>query len=51
VQLVLRQGTNVFAAENHPIHLHGYDFYILAGGFSNFDAATDTTKFNLDDLR
>ncbi|XP_066356479.1 laccase-23-like [Miscanthus floridulus] len=48
VQLVL-QGTNVFAAENHPIHLHGYDFYILAEGFGNFDAATDTAKFNLDD--
>ncbi|EES07861.1 hypothetical protein BDA96_05G006200 [Sorghum bicolor] len=48
VQLVL-QGTNVFAAENHPIHLHGYDFYILAEGFGNFDAATDTAKFNMDD--
>ncbi|EES15522.1 hypothetical protein BDA96_08G007300 [Sorghum bicolor] len=33
VQLVL-QGTNVFAAENHPIHLHGYDFYILAEGWA-----------------
>ncbi|GJN07192.1 hypothetical protein PR202_ga25000 [Eleusine coracana subsp. coracana] len=48
VQLVL-QGTNIFAAENHPIHIHGYDFYILAEGFGNFDAATDTAKFNLDD--
>ncbi|TVU27489.1 hypothetical protein EJB05_30103 [Eragrostis curvula] len=48
VQVVL-QGTNIFAAENHPIHIHGYDFYILAEGFGNFDAATDTTKFNLDD--
>ncbi|GJN28502.1 hypothetical protein PR202_gb16635 [Eleusine coracana subsp. coracana] len=48
VQLVL-QGTNIFAAENHPIHIHGYDFYILAEGFGNFDAAADTAKFNLDD--
>ncbi|WVZ54927.1 hypothetical protein U9M48_005661 [Paspalum notatum var. saurae] len=48
VQVVL-QGTNIFAAENHPIHLHGYDFYILAEGFGNFDSATDTAKFNLDD--
>ncbi|AQK56947.1 Laccase-23 [Zea mays] len=48
VQLVL-QGTNVFAAENHPIHLHGYDFYILAEGFGNFDAAADTASFNMDD--
>ncbi|XP_008799813.1 laccase-3 [Phoenix dactylifera] len=48
VQLVL-QGTSIFAAENHPIHIHGYDFYILAEGFGNFDAAKDTAKFNLVD--
>lgn len=48
VQIVL-QGTNIFAAENHPIHLHGYDFYIIAQGFGNFNPRTDTTKFNLVD--
>ncbi|KAL8162633.1 hypothetical protein V2J09_014122 [Rumex salicifolius] len=48
VQIVL-QGTSIFAAENHPIHLHGYDFYILASGFGNFDPKTDTSKFNLVD--
>ncbi|KAM0941210.1 putative laccase [Dioscorea sansibarensis] len=48
VQIVL-QGTNIFAAENHPVHLHGYDFYILATGFGNFNSATDTAKFNLVD--
>ncbi|RWV83431.1 hypothetical protein GW17_00054962 [Ensete ventricosum] len=48
VQLVL-QGTNIFAAENHPIHIHGYDFYILAEGFGNFNAAKDNAKFNLVD--
>ncbi|EYU20068.1 hypothetical protein MIMGU_mgv1a020620mg [Erythranthe guttata] len=48
VQLVL-QGTSIFTAENHPIHLHGYDFYILAEGFGNFDPSRDTTKFNLVD--
>ncbi|XP_068641906.1 laccase-3-like [Aristolochia californica] len=48
VQIVL-QGTNIFAAENHPIHIHGYDFYILASGFGNFNSATDTEKFNLID--
>lgn len=46
VQLVL-QGTNIATAENHPIHLHGYDFYILATGFGNFNPRTDTAKFNL----
>lgn len=48
VQIVL-QGTSIFTAENHPIHLHGYDFYILAEGFGNFNPNTDTAKFNLVD--
>ncbi|KAI4302440.1 hypothetical protein MLD38_038185 [Melastoma candidum] len=48
VQLVL-QGTNIQTAENHPIHLHGYDFYIIAEGFGNFNPKTDTAKFNLVD--
>lgn len=48
VQIVL-QGTNISTAENHPIHLHGYDFYIIAEGFGNFNPATDTSKFNLVD--
>lgn len=48
VQIVL-QGTSIVAAENHPIHFHGYDFYILADGFGNFNPTTDTAKFNLVD--
>jgi laccase len=48
VQVVL-QGTNIFTPENHPIHLHGYDFYIIAEGFGNFNPKTDTAKFNLVD--
>ncbi|XP_027110722.2 laccase-5-like [Coffea arabica] len=48
VQIVL-QGTSIFTAENHPIHLHGYDFYIIAEGFGNFNPKTDTAKFNLVD--
>ncbi|PHU18349.1 Laccase-5 [Capsicum chinense] len=48
VQVVL-QGTSIFTAENHPIHLHGYDFYIIAEGFGNFNPKTDTAKFNLVD--
>ncbi|KAF6144815.1 hypothetical protein GIB67_038914 [Kingdonia uniflora] len=48
VQLVL-QGTSIQTAENHPVHLHGYDFYILAEGFGNFNRKTDTSKFNLID--
>lgn len=48
VQIVL-QGTSIFTPENHPIHLHGYDFYIVAEGFGNFNPQTDTKKFNLVD--
>lgn len=48
VQLVL-QGTSIVSAENHPIHIHGYDFYVLAIGFGNFDPKRDSAKFNLVD--
>ncbi|KAF5193463.1 Laccase-12 [Thalictrum thalictroides] len=48
VQVVL-QGTSIFTTENHPIHLHGYDFYIVAEGFGNFNAKKHTSQFNLVD--
>ncbi|KAH7510541.1 hypothetical protein FEM48_Zijuj03G0111700 [Ziziphus jujuba var. spinosa] len=48
VQVVL-QDTSIVTPENHPIHLHGYDFYIVAEGFGNFDPKKDTSKFNLVD--
>ncbi|KAF7830909.1 laccase-5-like [Senna tora] len=48
VQVVL-QDTNIVTSENHPIHLHGYDFYIVAQGFGNFNPKKDSSKFNLID--
>jgi len=48
VQLIL-QGTNIFAGESHPIHLHGHDFYIVGAGFGNYNSRTDPQKFNLVD--
>ncbi|XP_010491073.1 PREDICTED: laccase-12 [Camelina sativa] len=48
VQVVL-QDTNIVTSENHPIHLHGYDFYIVGEGFGNFNPKKDTSKFNLVD--
>ncbi|GAA0156166.1 oxidase [Lithospermum erythrorhizon] len=33
--------------ENHPIHLHGYDFHILAQGVGNYDPQRDVTNYNL----
>ncbi|KAL5727198.1 laccase [Ranunculus cassubicifolius] len=46
VEIVL-QNTALLAAENHPMHFHGFDFYILAQGFGNYDPINDPKKFNL----
>jgi FtsP/CotA-like multicopper oxidase with cupredoxin domain len=35
--------------ESHPIHLHGYDFYIVGLGFGNYNPQIDPQKFNLVD--
>ncbi|CAL5386226.1 unnamed protein product [Camellia sinensis] len=49
VQIVF-QGTNVLSsAENHPMHLHGFSFYVVGSGFGNFDKKTDPKGFNLVD--
>ncbi|KOM58270.1 hypothetical protein LR48_Vigan11g130400 [Vigna angularis] len=46
VQVVL-QNTAILARENHPIHLHSFNFHVLAQGFGNYDANVDESKFNL----
>lgn len=48
VQVVL-QGTAVIAPENHPTHLHGYNFYVVGKGLGNFNPNKDPKKFNLVD--
>ncbi|KAJ6394758.1 hypothetical protein OIU77_023872 [Salix suchowensis] len=48
VEIVL-QGTNVLAADNHPIHLHGYSFYVVGWGLGNFDPDKDPLRYNLVD--
>ncbi|KAH7542772.1 hypothetical protein FEM48_Zijuj02G0110400 [Ziziphus jujuba var. spinosa] len=48
VQLVF-QDTSIVTTEDHPMHLHGYHFYVVGSGFGNFNPATDTAKFNLVD--
>ncbi|GMJ03163.1 laccase 7 [Hibiscus trionum] len=48
VEMVL-QNTAIIGVENHPMHLHGFDFHVLAQGFGNYNPATDTNKFNLYD--
>ncbi|KAL7584395.1 hypothetical protein Lser_V15G42404 [Lactuca serriola] len=48
VELVI-QGTNIFGFENHPLHLHGFNFYVVGQGKGNFNSTTDPTSFNLVD--
>lgn len=45
VEFVL-QNTALLGVENHPIHLHGFNFYVLAQGFGNYNPAVDSRKFN-----
>ncbi|XP_066356565.1 laccase-25-like isoform X1 [Miscanthus floridulus] len=46
VEMVL-QNTRLIAKESHPMHLHGFNFFVLAQGFGNYDEATATPQFNL----
>ncbi|MQL73785.1 hypothetical protein Taro_006135 [Colocasia esculenta] len=48
VQVVL-QDTGVVTPESHPIHLHGFNFFVVGRGLGNFNPKTDTAKFNLVD--
>ncbi|CAN0909640.1 IRX12 [Linum grandiflorum] len=48
VQVVL-QGTSVVAPESHPVHLHGFNFFVVGKGVGNFDKDKDTSSFNLVD--
>nr|XP_043607462.1 laccase-15-like [Erigeron canadensis] len=43
------QGTNLIAGLDHPMHLHGYNFYVVGWGFGNFDAKKDPLNYNLVD--
>ncbi|KAL6609856.1 hypothetical protein ACP70R_039825 [Stipagrostis hirtigluma subsp. patula] len=48
VELVM-QDTSILGAESHPLHLHGFNFFVVGQGFGNFDPAKDPAKFNLVD--
>ncbi|KAL6211355.1 hypothetical protein ACLB2K_016582 [Fragaria x ananassa] len=49
VQIVF-QGTDVMKSSvNHPMHMHGYSFYVVGFGFGNYDNETDPQGFNLVD--
>ncbi|KAF9596780.1 hypothetical protein IFM89_013327 [Coptis chinensis] len=44
---IVFQNTALLVAESHPVHLHGFDFYVLAQGFGNYDPINGPTMFNL----
>ncbi|KAK9190423.1 hypothetical protein WN943_019028 [Citrus x changshan-huyou] len=46
---VVMQDTSIIVAESHPLHLHGFNFFVVAQGFGNFDPNKDPAKFNLVD--
>ena len=47
---IVFQGTNLLdGSAIHPMHLHGYGFYVVGKGFGNYDNETDPKSFNLVD--
>ncbi|EPS60103.1 laccase 1a, partial [Genlisea aurea] len=48
VQIVI-QDTGMIMAENHPVHLHGFNFFGVGKGLGNFNSTADPKRFNLVD--
>ncbi|KAK4486111.1 hypothetical protein RD792_008779 [Penstemon davidsonii] len=46
---IVLQDTNFLNPENHPIHVHGHNFFIVGRGFGNFDAEKDPKGYNVVD--
>ncbi|GLJ12590.1 hypothetical protein SUGI_0194170 [Cryptomeria japonica] len=46
---IVFQGTSILSNESHPVHIHGFDFYVVGQGFGNYDPQKDPQKFNLVD--
>ncbi|XP_054781636.1 laccase-7-like [Prosopis cineraria] len=44
---IVFQNTAFVGIENHPMHIHGMNFYVLAQGFGAFNQNRDRRKFNL----
>lgn len=48
VELVY-QGTSLLGGIEHPMHLHGYSFYVVGSGLGNFNKDEDPKHYNLVD--
>ncbi|GLT37540.1 hypothetical protein SLA2020_118510 [Shorea laevis] len=44
---VVFQDTAFIAVDNHPMHIHGFNFHVLAQGFGNYDPSKHRKMFNL----
>ncbi|KAL1540547.1 laccase [Salvia divinorum] len=44
---IVFQGTNTVRGVDHPMHLHGYSFYVVGSGFGDFDEMRDPRSYNL----
>ncbi|CAN8257390.1 unnamed protein product [Cochlearia groenlandica] len=44
---IIVQNTGIITPESHPMHLHGFNFYVLGYGFGNYDPIRDARKLNL----
>ncbi|XP_038691433.1 laccase-7-like [Tripterygium wilfordii] len=47
VEIVFQDTALLSKGANHPMHLHGFSFHILAQDFGNYDPVSDRQKFNL----
>ncbi|KAG2563838.1 laccase-19 [Panicum virgatum] len=43
---IVFQSTALLQSDSNPMHLHGYDFFVLAQGLGNFNPKRDVKKFN-----
>ena len=47
---IVFQGTNLLdVSMDHPMHLHGYSFYVIGSGYGVFDNETDPKSYNFVD--
>ncbi|CAI9762014.1 unnamed protein product [Fraxinus pennsylvanica] len=47
--LLHEKETSILGAENHPLHLHGFNFFVVGQGFGNYNPNQDRANFNLVD--
>ncbi|KAL3750847.1 hypothetical protein ACJRO7_011783 [Eucalyptus globulus] len=48
VELIM-QDTSILGAERHPLHLHGFNFFVVGQRFGNSDPNKDPANFNVVD--